>query len=628
VIQGDIKFSFSFGSQCQIESESPLAKIDLITDMTPENGDKGVSVLSVPTGALIFAVDSPQDFDIVNSDGSVGTRTFRIRVRDFTVVDADNNTPAEGYWTMSDDNFNVKFGLRNDPLEGNANILATLTVYAEEWDGHQWNQAKKMDGTSIVETKSAKFKTGPRPDSILKSMVYDSWPLDAQKNYLQNEIRTFRLQGVFGYLFKLPGTYFVRLVPIDGGTPTEIPCSFDWNMGGIALPMPTLTNANRYAFQVIRRTEGGLTAAPSLHLGNVVGLKTNTVGVLQQSAIGSTQAGGSSMVLPGAAGLSIFTRKLPGTEIKPNEKLLYVFYFRTSQFNTLADKIQQFVYSKTDYSKYWGTRERLVAHFASAEDLDDYEMYGYTSKNALGIPFSERPLVVVTAHIPSERWFTQYVWPKIYSHVQALIFARLWSESMEDKFFLLLGMVNFDVTAQFQNASGGKLRVFPFPSFGYQPGKGITSFGGGSGSSDIQVHYLHGEEVPGDYFTLWFKSHMISLGYARGDCDDPNSNLYGLQDWIDQNSSWINHFSSIDLSSVDGSETPMYQDGYTLNFIFGPKFTWVPSGPWIKKTFWYGQTPVQKMLQTGAKSSAAVKLNTTPPASKNATSTKRLNVTH
>ncbi len=629
LVQGDIAFTFTFGKQCVVRSESPLAKIDLITDMQPEDGDKGVSVLAVPTAALIFAVDEPQDFEIINQDGSVGTRTFSIHVKDFTVVNANTGAPVDGSWSLSDDNFNVKFGLKTDPLPGKASVKATLTVYADEWINGQWKPALKMDGTPIEQSKSVVFTTGPRPDSILKQMVYDSWPLDAQKNYLQDEIRTGRFQGIFGYLFTVPGTYFVRLIPIDGGSSIEIPCSYDAGRGGIVIPLPTLANASRYAFQVIRRTEGGLLTAP-LGGGNLKRMVSGTIGLAQQpTAIGTVHAGDSPAFLnPGGSALSIFTRKLPGTEIKSNEKLLYVYYFRTSQFNTLSQKVQQMSFTKTDYIKYWETRERLVPHFSTGEDLDDYEMYNYTTRGITGIPQVQRPLVTVTAHVPSERWFTQYAWPKVYSHVQAMKFAGLWPEQLEDQFFLLLGMVNFDVTAVFQNASGGKLRVFSFSGLGFLHGGGTSTYVGGSGPGDIQVKYMHGEQIPGDYFSLWFKSHLITLGYARGDCDDPESNLYGKQDWIDQNSSWINYFSGLDLSASTSGETPMYQGGYMLNFIFGPKFTWSAGNPWIKKEFWYGPSPMQTIFNGGMKSSAATKIITTPSTSKSRTSTKRLKVTH
>ena len=484
-----------------------------------------MSVLAVPTAALLFAADSPLDFGSVDAKGNPYTRTFRIEVESFTVTDASHNAPVSGNWSLQNDNFDVKFGLKNDPLPGVSNVTATLTVYAQEFKNGSWIEALKMDGTPIRQSKSVTFSTGPRPDSILKQMVYDSWPLDGQKNVLLGENRTGRLQGAFRYLFNVPGTYFVRMMPLDDGSPIEIPCSFDQGQGGIVFPLPALANGSRYAFQVIRRTDATMIKSSFLQkpisstvissgLLNTQGVKSAVAATSTNAAIstgGATSFGGQT-----TPGLSFLTRALPGTEIKSNEKLLYVYYYRTSKFNTLAEKVQQLSFKKTDYTKYWSTHELLVGNYSTQEDFDDYEMYNYATRDINGFGVTHLPLIVVTAHVPGEKWFTQFAWPRVYSHIQSMKFARLWPEDLEDKFFLLLGMVNFETTALFQNKSGGKLHVSAFPLMNIGMGGIGKSLGFNSGPVDIQVKYLHGTTVPGDFLTLWFKAHMIMLGIFPG----------------------------------------------------------------------------------------------------------------
>jgi hypothetical protein len=118
---------------------------------------------------------------------------------------------------------------------------------------------------------------------------------------------------------------------------------------------------------------------------------------------------------------------------------------------------------------------------------------------------------------------------------------------------------------------------------------------------DIQVKYLHGTTVPGDFLTLWFKSHMIMLGYSRGDCDDDGTQLYGKADWVKQNSDWLQDFTSLDINGAAKAYVPLYQGAYKVNFIYGPKFTWTASGPWIQKDLWYGQSPRQSVVGTVVK---------------------------
>ncbi len=614
LISGNIAFTFTFGDLCQVRQESPLAKVDLITDMTPGDGEKKVSVLSVPTAALLFAADAPLDFQAIDAKGNPFTRTFRIEVENFDVRNVAGNVPVSGAWSLQDDNFDVKFGLRNDPLPGKATIAATITVYAEEYKNGSWVTALKKDGTPIRQSKTVMFTTGPRPDSVLDAMVYDSWPLKAQKNVLLGEDRTARFQGVFGYLFAEPGSYVVRYVPLDVGTTIEVPCSYDAGRGGVILPMPALASGSRYAFQLIRKTEGQIIKSSAVAKNLSTALTATSMGIGQaqsQTAITTSSGPVSGGTGYQPANLTFLTRALPGTEIKAHEKLLYHYYFRTSKYTTLGDKVRQLSFKKTDYVKYWGTRELLVGNFGTDEDLDDYDMYNYTTREVNGKSVPHMPLVVVTAHAPAEKWFTQYAWPKIYSHVQSMKFAGVWPEMLEDRFFLILGMINFETTAQFQNKSGGTLHVLPTLL-----GGGVRGLGFNSAPADIQVKYLHGTQVPGDFLTMWFKAHMIMLGYARGDCDDDGTILYGKQSWIESNMGWLQGLTALDLNGATKAYTPMYASAYTVNFIYGPKFTWNSSGPWIKREMRYGTTMLQQLgtglsgqLDVGSFNAAATTAN-------------------
>jgi hypothetical protein len=392
-------------------------------------------------------------------------------------------------------------------------------------------------------------------------------------------------------------------MPLDGGAPVEIPCSFNPGRGGVIYALPALANGSRFSFQLIRRTEAKL--VKSSYLTRPASPLTKSLISAQMNPSASQSASGSTtLTLASAIPSSILFRSLPGTEVRANEKLLYSYYFRTSKFNTLSDKIKQLTFKKTDYTLYWGDHELLVGNFGTGEDFDDYEQNNYATRDILGITLQHVPLIVVTAHAPTERWFTQYVWPKIYSPIQRMRFAGLWPEELTDRFFLLLGLRNFETTAMIQSSSGGKLHVFSLPLGGGVHG-GMVSFGGSGSPADIKVKYLHGTTIPDDYFSLWFKSHMIMLGYARGDCDDSGARLYGKQEWIQQNLGWLQAFSALDLNSAVSAYVPMYKGSYKVNFIYGPKFTWDSGGPWTSKDISYGQSAVKENLTTAVKSSAS-----------------------
>ena len=110
---------------------------------------------------------------------------------------------------------------------------------------------------------------------------------------------------------------------------------------------------------------------------------------------------------------------------------------------------------------------------------------------------------------------------------------------------------------------------------------------------EIRVKYLHGDEIGTDYFNLWWKCHAIVMEYGNGGYNDPDSWLYGLKDWVDNNGSWIYYYSGMDLNGMTNAYRFIPDGYYTLDFIYSPKFTWFESGPWIKKQFRVGNPPRQ-----------------------------------
>ena len=84
--------------------------------------------------------------------------------------------------------------------------------------------------------------------------------------------------------------------------------------------------------------------------------------------------------------------------------------------------------------------------------------------------------------------------------------------------------------------------------------------------------------------------------YNNDGYDDPESWLYGMKDWVDNNSWWINYFNGMDINAMTNAYQFMKDGYYNINFIYSPNFTWFESGPWIKKQFTLGNPP--KLLKT------------------------------
>ncbi|HKJ81499.1 MAG TPA: hypothetical protein VJ954_05700, partial [Ignavibacteriaceae bacterium] len=594
-ITGQFTFTFEVGQKCEISVENPLASLNWITDMQPSDGKKDVSVFAVPSVSLLFPVDQAVDLQSVDQDGNPITRTFKMEIESFTLQDGKGNT-IECMPTYSDDKYIAKFTPKIDVLAGNANFTATVIVSAQEYVNGSWIQATMKDNSPAKQTQTISFTTGPRPDSLVPGQILSTYPISMQEHFLQDEIRNGRIGTRQSYIFDEPGTYVFRFVPFDSygikpGT-VEVPCSYsNYNIG---FTIPQLLNKQEYAVQVIRKVKAGIMALATKSIQTISwnstvnntlqnkslytlnNIKINTINTSNSNNTNAVQ----SVVLDTVGGRA--QGKMPGIEIRPHEKLLYVYYFSTSEYNTLQQKIDAMAFSKTDTWTYWdNTYKAVYPHFSADEGWDDFEAHGYQEMQLDGSTVQQQPLISVYAPAPNELWYTNYVWPDIYQHIQSLIFSRDWDTSvnpLSDNFFLLLGLVNFNTTVEFAGNTTGKLIVAPVVKRSIWNSQSAFSFLTNS-SPDIKLHYLHPEQIPADYFGLWLKAHALEWSYSQDNTPIPQ---------------WMQQLASIDLNHYPASYKQMYDGYYTINFIYGPKFTFDSSGPWIRKTFRLG-SPVQNI---------------------------------
>jgi hypothetical protein len=248
----------------------------------------------------------------------------------------------------------------------------------------------------------------------------------------------------------------------------------------------------------------------------------------------------------------------------------------------------------------------LSPSFTTGEYFDVYDVNGYNYSDGVQTQHADG-LVHVDAHLVPQPWYTSYVWPRIYSHIQALQLRGLWNSSvpLSDQFFLLLGMVNFNQTVQWASGPSGKLYIpsvdNPVSSGNRLGGmSGIMTmgslsrggtFGMASLASSVKFNYLHPSQIPDDYLSLWFRCFIIMLDYNNGAYSDPDSYMYGQDGWIQSNLGWIQGFSSMDIQTATNAYQSILQDNYRLYFIYGPRFTWDQGGPWITVDFPYGTPP-------------------------------------
>jgi len=594
MIKGRFAFNFKLGDECTPLPENPIADIEWISDMRPYDGEDKVDVFAVPTASLILPVGQNLDLPVMDyKTGGTKVRTFRFGIESFTMKQVAGGAQVPGAISYSGDYYDTKF-VSKGVLPGAAKLSATVVVFAEEFIGGVWQPAKLRNGTIVKQSRTVTFTSGPRPDVIVPERVLFSTPVNVQRFFLPGE----QPEGMIGtkqdYLFQEPGQYYVRFLPMNGGKPVDVPLRYDGNASAVKFAVATLAPSTQYALQVIRFRGGYMaqSAAP-LPKGSALpsssGSKTmaaapplaksSTTGPVQSSTSAVGPKTGSNVA---AASVTLERRMLPGVEVRDNEFLLYHYYFQTSRYSTLAEKLNGMKFVRTDYSNDGGINEDLSAVFESDEAWDTFDAYGTWVMNTSYEYSPSRPLITVAAQAPQETWFRDYAWPNIYAVISQLRFQGLYPRPLANTMNLPFPF-NTGQTVAF---AGKALPAITPPSGGLseiigQPSATSKVMGTALGQAkfEVKLKYLHATLTPQDYSTLWTTAGKLAWGMSDGTVPYPSPDVYRA----------IQGLASKNLTQMIAAYQRIGPGEYALNFTYGPKLSWMQNGPWITRTFTYSR---------------------------------------
>ena len=635
LVEGHAAFTFEIGQKCEVLAESPL-KIDLFTAAAPDNGSSNVDVFGTPSLSIRFPIDKEVDLQTLDANGQTITKSYRISFESFKISTVNGNASVPGHPETSQDGYTEYF-VSDLPLPQTTQLRMDAEVQGFELDSlGQWIATKDSHGDPIVQDTTIFFTTGQLPDSIETKNVSWSIPMDGEKYFLYGE----QSQGAI-YLnidrqdiFSHPGKYIVRFLPVNGGTSIDVPLTYDQGSKAIAFPLTGIQPSTEYALQVIRQSkEQFIALSQNLQVLNTVRqtgnapIRRGLAASLGPKSIINLKNGNNSIV--GLDSLNIASPKFvpPGLRVRANEKLLYVLYFQTSKHATLADKISQLKPTGVSHSQYWEIHEDLVASFGSDEGWDDYDIHGFTK---LGRNSNDNqqadPLILVDAVETGQSWFTNFAKRSIYDHIFDLAIRGLWDPSATIADGRVYGQASWTHPAPeavYVSSSTGKI----YPPYGGTTIVAHSIFAasqvslsstlsraltGSDYAYTLQVKYLHGTDVPTDFTSLYFTSMRILNEYYSGGADDDNCEIYGKGDWIQNNLWWMQKLGSQSVFNYTSLYSPMYQDNYTIDFAYSPKFDWNANGPWVSLNFTYGNPTIirinNSLKSVGSARSGAIRI--------------------
>ncbi len=395
LVEGHKTFVIQKGEPCQIVIQDPLANIRFIEDVEPSG--TGESVFSTPSVLFNFRMDRdlilPRTID--SETGAISAYyKFKPTVNDFSVRNTSTNNEKSGTDRYSNNRKILKRKpdnafLGNTQYSINCEVrIKDYTRYSGYNAGGDWYME---DGQVWKEDTTVLFTTGDYPNVIPLENVKYSYPFNNQRYFLQAEghrkgtVRMFTGMGGEngeGGLFYTEGqsgitySYVARFVNIEDENATdhvlESPIVYS---GGewVLFDIPVLENEKIYYCQIIRKPHyPHIAIIPVLLTGNSSGssagsmtMHSNRPQLLREILNTST----------GYATMKVDTLS-EDDFIGQDETKLYDFYFRTSKYNRMNEKLQGIVVAgRTPGSNIDINRLEADIEIKNAnEDFEDFEI--------------------------------------------------------------------------------------------------------------------------------------------------------------------------------------------------------------------------------------------------------------
>ncbi len=412
LISGQMNFHVEVGDKC-IPASDPFGGIPLISEVSPEGND--ISILADPQVAFNYPVESSFEIPTLDDKGNEISRTFLIEMNQFDVVNESTgkivcSRMSNRAFKMSEVN-KLATIYTNEAFEPKSKYKIRVNVQAFEIVGGNKIPCKHK-GKTVEEYKEVAFTTGACVTKLDANSVLATYPVSNQRYLLQKESPTgfvelskgisclltdnkYELVGIFTS-YKSPGDY----------ASTEVPVAY--NGSSLTFNIPSLPNEQIAEVKIVKRFKMGI----SLFAGgnNIVPATSGTTMALYQTQSNFTyeklnkylgQYNFVEVKTSALKGVSESLKKVPDVE-------LYKFYFKTSKFNTLPEKLSHSEISATAQKTTFGLLELYGAEYGMDEGFDVYDVNGFTYK-AFGGSFKIGPLIKVSESSPRNKWSENYI---------------------------------------------------------------------------------------------------------------------------------------------------------------------------------------------------------------------------
>ncbi|MCV6629634.1 MAG: hypothetical protein OIF50_07220 [Flavobacteriaceae bacterium] len=348
-ISGRYALTVEFGEKCELEmTKSPLERLDIISDMSPQLNQKGVDVFSTPMLVLNMEANKEHVIKIPKK----ADISYKLELEEFYVEDNTGKRLAGKIaWNSTQEiaNLSTESIL---PGEQTLKMKATLVVWTKK--NGNWVKFKNKEGKEVRETKEHSFTTGPEPPFIRPSNMKFTYPLPEMKYFYPKEHNQGYIQLIQKRENLLTNIQGAKALFVDENQKV-LKAQFSYDVGKnritYTLPEGFVPNAD-YNFALVKSRKGSGKSAETKENEKVTTYDENNETRLRQ-------------------------REILGNAISEDDQVLVSYPLHVSKFKTFGEKMGDAnQLSGTERIGIGGTGQGMLNNIQLTEKLSNQEMVG------------------------------------------------------------------------------------------------------------------------------------------------------------------------------------------------------------------------------------------------------------
>ncbi len=387
LVKGNCRFEVTIGEDCQMVGGSVLESIQVISEITPNENEKDISVFNAAQG--VFNMEIGKVFEMMDLDEQ--KKAFRIKLDHMKLLDGSYEIPGTLEWNEQLDVVAFK---PLDILPSEKKIKVFLQVSFEEKRNGTWIPVV-VNGRKIMEAREISFRTGPAPTEIPLHNVKYSYPVAGQINFHRSE----------------HGRGYIQL---NSGQPDLFKPGSEWRQVGRFRAANGEVHYFDFSHELGRRIDFNIPAGlkdDKIYALELVNLPANAPGTVDRNLNRDSTAldlgASSDPTLESDVGelrVSVKSAQASGTVNELREKAIFESYVQTSSFATFARKVDAIGIGST---WRWPIRPGIHELKAALQAKETFDRFEIREQENTG------PLIIFEA-VMDNSWYQKDVRPLAY----------------------------------------------------------------------------------------------------------------------------------------------------------------------------------------------------------------------